>query len=369
MAYTDAQVRAALLAERREWRFRYDLLDQSGRVIGQPDVEPGGDVEYSDLADVQRTGKFVIRADADINYSTDRLRPQVSLLMDDGGWHSWSLGVFLLSSPVTRYGSAPKHQPREVTGYDQGLILRDDKVLDRYTIAAGANYLEEVRKLLTSAGLQSANLSADARTLPAAKEWEPGTPKYTIVNELLGAINYRSLWFDADGRPVAQPYQSPSEAPPLWTYAFDRKSLTLPGVTHTLDLTSVPNAFVMVVSEPDRDPLRAQYINTSPNSPTSTVNVGRTIVDYREGEDAADQATLDEKVKRAAESASQVYAQLSFSTTLMPIHGAADVILADFGIDGTGAETGPVRFRETKWSITMEVGAPMTHEARRVVTL
>lgn len=364
MSYTEAQISAALTAPAREWRFRYELLDRAGKVIGAPEVEPGAEIEYSDLADVQRTGKFIIRAENDINYATDRLRPWVDLLMLDGGWQSWPLGVFMLASPTTRYGSSPNRKPREVTGYDLGLTLRDDKVLDRFTLPAGANYLDEVRKILTSAGLPSSNISADSRTLPAAKEWDPGTPKYTIVNELMNALNYRSLFFDANGLPQAQPYRSPSEAAPLWRYEFGATSVTLPDVSHTLDLTSVPNAWVLVVSEPDREPLRSQYINTSPTSPTSTVNVGRTIVDYREGEEAANQATLDARVLRIAEAASQVYAQVEFTSTLMPIHGAGDVLVCDFGLDG-----GPARYRETSWKIKAQVGAPMEHKARRVVSV
>jgi hypothetical protein len=354
-------VAAALTGGSRSWRFRYELVDRTSLdVLGELEVE-AGKVAYSDLADVQRTGDFTIRDTSGVNFATDRLRPVASLRVG-GAWVDFPLGVFMLAAPTSVYGIAPRKSAQQVTGYDEGLVLRDDKVLDRYTVAAGANYLEEVGKLLESAGLDSSRLTADPRVLPAAREWDPGTAKFVIVNALLAAINYRSLFFDASGAPVAQPYASPSEAAPLWTYAFDELSVTLPGVAETLDLTSVPNVWVRVVSQPDTDPLRAQYVNDSPTSPTSTVRAGRTIVDYAEDSQAADQATLTAKVKAAAEAASQVYASTEFDTLLMPIHSAGDVLLLDVG-------NGVERYRETEWSLTLQAGSSMHHKARKVVNV
>ena len=253
---------------------------------------------------------------------------------------------------------------RSVEAYDQGVILRDDRVTDRYTVASGANYITAVKAVLDGAGINLQNLEANDKTLPAALDWEPGTSKLEIVNALLSAINYRPLWFNEDGHAIAQGYVSPSVAPTEYTYRNDMDSVLFPDVEETLELFDVPNKWVMVVSEPDRAVITSTYTNTAASSPTSTVSRGRTIVDFREDNEAADQTTLDAKVARIAFEASQVYGTVDFETAIMPMHSFADVIeleYTDMGID--------YKFAEHMWDFELRAGAPMNHSIRRVVTV
>lgn len=357
--YPPAAVAAALVAPSRSWRFRYSLLDPAYNVIGSPDVS-SCTVTYSDLSDIKRTAKMIVRDVADIDTATERIRPECSLLMPDGGWCTWPLGVFMLSAPTRRWAMTPNPGPRDVQCYDLQLILQDDKVTDRYTVAAGVRYTDAIVAVLASAGLPTATIAADDRTLPAAMEWDPGTPKGTIVNALLSPINFRPLQMDPNGLPRAVPYLSPSQAPITWTYDLSGASVLLPEIDETLDLTSVPNVWVQVVSSADRDELVSSYVNANPDSPTSTVAVQRQIVSYEQNSDAADQASLDAAVLAQAEADSQVYASVEFHTGLMPFHGAGDVYLLDYG-------QGPARYRETDWSFDCVAGTAMDHKARRVV--
>jgi hypothetical protein len=132
-----------------------------------------------------------------------------------------------------------------------------------------------------------------------------------------------------------------------------------------LDLFNVPNQWVMVVSEPELDPpLRSVYTNSDPASPTSTVRRQRTITDYREEQEAVDQASLDGKVARLAFEASQVYESIPFQTALMPIHSGNDVyrlVVSRLAINAA--------YVEHSWKMTMKAGVPMDHVARRVVTV
>lgn len=359
--YTPAQVAAQLVAPARSWRFRYRLLNRDGLVLGAPDVSDCT-VTYADLADVKRTADFTIRGGQDINFATERIQPLIQLRMPDGGWHEWPMGVFLMASPKQRKALYRTPAPREVTAYDLGLVLRDDKLLDRYTVQKGNRYLDGVIETLGSAQLPTTAISGNDKVVPAAMEWPPGTTKAQVINDLLGAINYRPLQFDGNGVPRVVPYQSPADAPPVWNYDLSAASVVLPGIDETLDLSSVANAWVLVVSQPDRAELRSTYVNDSTTSPTSTVNVQRRIVDYREEQDAADQATLNAKTRRLAEEASQVYAKVEWDTGMMPIHGAGDVLILDSG-------DGPNRYRETEWSMKLAAGEVMHHAARRVVTV
>lgn len=369
--YTTAQLSAALLASTRTWSFRYDVVAPDGSVRGQADVESAS-VANNDLADkAKRTGQFVISPRASINYFTDRLRPYALLRMPDGGWAEWPLGTFHLTTrgtrrAVTGQGSVP------VEAYDSLLVLDEDAVLDRYVVTAGTNYRTAVVSLLNGAGFPTTQIATTDKTLPAAKEWPPGTSKLEIVNTLLAGIDYKPLVMDALGVPTAGPYVDPLTAAVSWTYAVDRSSVIVPGVDVALDLWNVPNAWIATVSEPDRPVLTSVLVNSDPASILSTVSRGRTIVARVEPDagvanedgttEAVDQATLDAKVARVAAEASQQYQTADFATGLMPFHGSGDVCLIDYG-------DGPLRFREHEWSMELKAGGLMTHKFRRVVTL
>lgn len=364
-SYTEAQVVAQLHGVRR-LGFRYELLD--GSNVHKADLAGvvGGRVANNTFADIKRTAQFRLRDGLDdIDFAVDRIKPYVRLRMPAGDVIEWAQGVFLLSSP-SRATDAHGAVFRDIEAYDQLQVLRDDKFADRHTIAAGVNYItgaNAVKPILDSAGITLQNLTATDKTLPTAKEWPPGTSKLTAINELLDAINYYSLSFDERGRAVARPYVSPAVAATEYAYVADQRSVIYRGVEERLDLFEVPNRWVLVVSEPDRDPLRSVYTNSNADSPTSTVARGRTIVDFREVE-AADQLSLDAMASRVAFEASQVYESIQFETGIMPHHSDANVL--GFTFDGLGIDG---KFSETSWEMDLQIGARMTHSVRRVVSV
>lgn len=275
----------------------------------------------------------------------------------------WPQGVYLPTSP-TRDADANGVVVRDVQAYDQLLVLRDDKVDNRTAAASGTRYTDQVRTFLTGAGITNVNITPSSTVIPVTKEWEPGTTKLAIVNDLLAAINYESLYFDEDGVAIARPYVSPQDRPPEFTYAADERSVIAQPLRQTLDLFAVPNKWTLVVSDPDRPVLTSTASNNDPASPTSTVSRGRTIVDFRTEQDAADQAALDAKVARLAFEASQVFEEINFPTALMPIHSHNDVyalVYPDLGVSE--------RYSERAWELPLQAGATMAHTIRRVVTV
>jgi len=169
---------------------------------------------------------------------------------------------------------------------------------------------------------------------------------------------------DENGIPVAEPYISPQDRASEHTYKNDSSSVIFPDPQEHLDLFSVPNEWVLVTSEPDRPVLVSSYTNDNPNSPTSTVNRGITVTDFRQEEIAADQAALDAKVQRIAFEASQIYQQVEFRTAIMPMHSDFDVFTLEYTDLGISA-----KFSEVSWSMDLKVGAEMTHRIRRVVEI
>jgi len=197
-----------------------------------------------------------------------------------------------------------------------------------------------------------------------AKEFEIGSSKLTAINQLLSEINYTSLWVDEYGFFTAQPYIIPADREAEYTYKNDQMSIIHPGSVLEEDLFSVPNKWVLVASNPERAPLRSIYVNNSPTSKTSTINRGRTIVDYREVDDVYDQETLDARVKRIAYEASQIYGKFIFETAIMPHHSYLDILHIEHS--GHGVEA---KFTETSWTLQLSHAGRMRHETRRVIQI
>lgn len=358
--YQASDVLDALHASRRTIAFRYDRMNELNQKIEDLDGVMSGSVENNYLADIKRTAKFQFDLGVNMDWGKDRIRPWFRLLMPDGGWAEWPLGIFLPTSPTRQIRGAGG--TREIEAYDQLLVLRDDKVESRYVIPTLSNYVEEIRLLLESSGVTTINISASTASLPTAREWEPGTSKLRIVNDLLGAINYTSLSFDAFGAAVAQPYSSPEGRPTGVTYEANERSLLEPDISHTIDYFEIPNKWVLVMSEPEVS-FSSTYTNTNPNSPTSTVSRGRTITHF-EAVEASDQTALDELAARMAFEASQVFETIEFSSALMPHHGDGDIVELKHSASGISA-----RYTEHTWSLELSAGSSMKHSLRRVVTV
>lgn len=360
--YSDDEVIDALSGHRgtRVMAYRFDRLNELNTYVEPVDVMVNASVSNNALADIKRTAKFTLLDTSAINYLKDRIQPWARLRMPDDGFVEWPLGVFLLSTPTRSLG-ANGVVTREVEAYDQLLVLRDDTVSDRYSVAAGVLYTDAISAI--SFGLAS-SIVPSTLALPATMEWEPGTTKSRILNDLLAAINYESAWFDELGRLVCRPYQSPAVRAPEYHYAANEVSVITGNVDQTLDLFDVPNKWVLVKSEPDQAPLIGTFTNTSPTSPTSTVSRGRVISDIRTEQDAADQATIDALAERAGFNASQVFEQVKFTTASMPMHSNADVL--NLALPGLAISD---KYSEQTWELPLKSGARMTHTARRIVQL
>jgi hypothetical protein len=360
--YTEAQVIAALHSPNRQIAFRYDLLDSSNKFKKALTTVTAASIANNSETVIKRTAKFTLRDDTAINYLSDRIKPWVRIKMTDGGWAEFPQGVFLLSTPPRKEDTTGTY--REIEAYDLLQLLTDDKVDTRYTVASGINYITAVGTVLTGASIADQNLTPTTLTLPADRDWEPGTIKLQIINDLLSAINYYSLEFNENGQAVAKPYISPSARASEYAYKNDSTSVIFPGVEQHIDLFAIPNKWVLVKSEPDSGVLIGSYTNTNPSSPTSTVSRGRTIISYQSKVEAADQATITALAARAAYEASQVYEAVPFETAIMPFHSNADCLTLEHTRLGIYA-----KFEEVSWSFDFTPGARMKHELRRTVTI
>lgn len=345
----------------RNIRFRYDLLDKNDDKKGELSTVMDGEVSLSAFAQIKRTAKFTIKDSSIIDWFSDRIQPIVEVKVKNE-WVEYPLGVFLLSSPVREDQNNEIY--REIEAYDKLVILRDDKFLERYTVTSGTNYIDAVISILQSANISKWNIEQTDQTLPTDIEFDPGTNKLKAVNKLLSAINFNQLHVDVNGFFISMPYRSPDIRSSEYIYKDDDLSVTYNGMQEELDIYDTPNSWVAVLSDPEREPLSSNYTNDNENSPTSTVNRGRTIVDFREVDNIADQSALDSYVQRIAFEASQVYGKIEFETAIMPMHDYMDIVQIDYSpleING--------KYTETSWTIPLKVGGRMRHSVRAVVNI
>lgn len=365
-SHTEAEVRTALLGKTgsRKFTFRYELLDTSNDKILDLDNIISCKVENNFLADIKRKALFTVRDDGIINFLIDRIKPWIRLHLSPYGaddYVEWPQGVFILSTP-SRSSDNIHRVTREVEGYDLIQVYSDDLVQDRYAVASGTNYVTAIETLL---GSVDKNVTATTKTLTTTKEWEPGTAKQQIINDLASAINYESLSADENGAMIIKPYVLPEDRAEEWTYADDDESLIIPGVEQTLDLFNQFNHFVLVVSNPDQAAMVATYTNDDPTSPLSTVRRGRTITDFRTlEEESVDQATLNAKVERIAFESTRIFEAINFTTGMMPIHSGSDVFRIAFSPLAINA-----KYSDHTWEMEFKAGATMAHTARRVVVV
>ncbi|MDF2609042.1 MAG: hypothetical protein K0R92_516 [Lachnospiraceae bacterium] len=350
------------LQSNREIKYEYDLLNKEDKKIGAlSEVE--GSYSFNSEAVIKGTGRFILNEKEykNIDFLSERIKPYYCLKVGSE-WIRWAQGIYLMNSPDRNEQDGGIY--RNIEAYDKSIILKEDKVDTRYFIAAGTIYTDAVRDLILSSGINKISIQESSLVLTVDKEYEIGTSKLDIINNLLNSINYNSVWFDNNGFCVVRKYINPKERSYEFVYKTDNNSITTYGSSETIDAFSIPNKFIRYVENPETDYMISIFINDKASNPLSTVSRGRTITDIEAINDIPDQATLDDYVKRIANEKSKVIGGIKFNTLPMPHHSFLDCLY----IKNTTLDISE-KFIETAWSINTSVNGLMSHTCRKVVEL
>lgn len=349
-----------ILHNNREISFRYNLLNYNDIKIGEL-ISEGSTVGLNSLAQIKRKGSFSFKENElkDIDWLNDRVQPVYIL----NKTYEYPLGVFIISSPTRKLRN--KSIFRNVEAYDTSLILLEDRFDTRYRILANTNYVTAITQIISSSGIWKINIPYIDAIVKTDREFEIGTSKLEAINYLLQEINYTSVWVDELGNITANPYVLPTDRLVEYTYKNNEMSIILPNTSiEEIDLFSVANKWVVVATNPETEALISRYTNDNGGSPTSTVNRRRTIVDYREVDDIANQAILDEYVRRIAYETSNVYGKFIFDTAIMPHHSYMDALFCEHSVLGVKN-----KYIETSWEMDLQAGGKMSHNCRRVIQI
>lgn len=353
-----------MLKTHRKIKFEYDFLSNSEQYIRSVS-SCSGTVSYNSEAEIMGTLQIQFSRNEvpELDKHVDmRVIPKMSV-WSPKGWLPYQLGIYIMTTPTKNKDNSVITV--DATCYDYGVVLQQDCVTDRYFVAAGTNYISAVRSLLTSAGIYKINISNVDAAIGEDIEYEIGTSKLTIINELLAAVNYTPIHFDNTGFAISERYIEPMGRSTDHSYSAGKDSIILPGGSQSNDVYDIPNVIVRYCDSPDNEEtIYSQYINNNPASPLSTVSRGRNIVDVESVENIADQDTLDAYTRRVAIEKYQITDTIAISTALMPNHGYQDCVFIDnldFGYSN--------KYIEYAWSMPLQVGGAMTHDLRKVVQI
>ena len=375
MTFTTNELDAALRADARVVRFRYEIFEPTGESKGYlAGVRTDdGVLNYNYLAEIKRTGNITIDLIEDVpdgwinadqvDYLEDQIQIWFELKMPDGTWNPWSLGFYIMNSGDRQFVDG--NVRRTVDLYDRLLVPRQRKAYRRWFYDIGANPINEVQLLLDTAMNMAYDIPDVAKTLTARLEWDAGVTNLVIINGLLDSVNYGSLFADVDGVLKSFQYILPEDREIDIEYLMDDFSVISEEMLDTFELFDVPNHFVMTVSQPDQPEVTAGWSNNDPRSPTSIPNRGGIVITlYRSNTDAVDAATLQDRVIQMAAEFSKAVSSIDFTTANMPNHGEASAIWLEHpGLDIKGL------YIEEEWKMELKPGGRMTHKARRMVPI
>lgn len=291
------------------WSFR--LLDSEDRPLGDLDGVTGGSAEIVAQSVLGGSGNLSLDHRRDIDWMSHR----VQAVFHDGDV-SWPVGTYLLSSPKET------HTPFGVT-YDVGLLTKmnipsEDTVEDRFSVTTGTPIIPTVVSLLESTGETRIAVTESDSALTAALTWDAGTPKLTIINDLLQAAGYWSLWCDGSGLFRVEPYTNPADRPVSFHFEHGEASVHFPDWEREQDHTSVPNRFVAVgQGDEDEPPLVGVATNEDPESPYSYQSRGRWITATEDGVEGETQAIFDQYAARKLREAMTPVARLNVTHAML----------------------------------------------------
>lgn len=338
----------------RELDFEYELYSKDNVFKKMLYNIENAQVDYGSLTRLKYSARIIMTEDDEIDYLNDMIK--VICVINE---EKTPIGQFLFSSPKRKIGDL--EVTRDCECYSKLKILDDDKTESRFTVLAGTNAVNEVKRIIGNS--YPFSIPDSSLTTSTDKDWEIGTPKLDIINDLLSVINYNSLTVDNNGVFISSPYVLPTDREVEVIYEDNEYSIINPDLEEDIDLYDVPNVIVRYTNSAEiNPPLIAVYENNNPSSPTSTVKRGRKIVSAEEVSDVADLQTLQLITKKNAYEMNDKYSYVEFRTAINPVHGYLTCIqLKAYDINN--------KYIETEWSMDCQTGGEMRHKARRIINI
>ena len=343
---------------KRELEFKYTVLRNGADYCNiDPVFGTMPTISMQDSGEIKTSlaGVFYDPGDK-VDWLTDEIQP---IIIIDGVEHK--LGIYLPGTVECAEDNTSKTV--SIEAYDRCWRVQTRCAETLRYFAQGLNYLDVVVSLLTDAGITSVAKVSTTHSLTEGREdWNIGATNISIVNELLAEINYKQLWFDADGAARLEPAaQATAENIQHILDDTNIKSLMLPGIRKSTDIYAAPNVFLCVCSNADKSgPMSAIAENTNPQSALSIARRKRRITQVVNVNNIASQTELESYAKRLVTSSMMRGETVNVETCLLPGYGVNDVVGLRYG-DFMAICV------EKAWTMTLGIGGTMQHTLERVI--
>ena len=262
-------------------------------------------------------------ASIDINESLGECYLRVYLItIQNGVREKHPLGTFLVQTPASAFDGRVRSVSMDA--YTPLLELKEGQPPIGYSVPKGENIMSIVNRLSRE------HLRApivDARSdeklyydfiADTSDTW------LTFIRDL--ASNAKHIFtLDEMGRVLFSPKQDTASLQPVWTYTDDNSSILMPNLNMEHDLYGIPNVVEVIYSN-SSEHYYARVVNDDPNSPISTVNRGREIVQRVTDPDLIGDPT-ENQIQLYAEQLLRELSSLEYSVTYT--HGYCPVNIGD----------------------------------------
>lgn len=323
----------------RLWRANANnerLEEISGQILsGKVNMSVDRDVKWSFACTLKGTGYERLTP------FVDYLAPTLTVNYPDGTRVSGQLGLYVVApSPETHTASG---YTVTITAADPTWLLSIQGFKDPYTIQDTSNIVTAVRGILDGAGVARYSIPPSARALAVDTTWDTTASKLKIVNELLEAAGYYSLYADLHGVLTSGPYQDIKRVRVARTIAANGtgEDQTIVGaVKLDPETDKFRNRFVVVMDNPRRPVIRSVVNITHPLNPLGQWNIGVRTRKLRR-RCLVGQGAADDLAKRLAREYSTLYERVSLSILPDPQRDVHEILaLAVYADDGDPVAVG-----------------------------
>lgn len=241
-------------------------------------------------------------------------------------------GTFFATTPQSSWSGATRSGTADM--YSVLWILQQNRIVETYTVEAGANALALARDLAQGNGNNlTVVATASDKRVNTSHTWDAGTTYLEIVNWLLDFAGFSSAGVDAYGNVCMTPYVAPADKSPIVIFSDTLDSVSEPSFTHELDTFEVPNKVTVICSNAESEPMVAHAVNDDPESPYSITARGKVLTRVETVSDIADMSALQARAEELLLSAMSVVESIEIGHSYQPFQ-VGDAILMDYSKAG-----------------------------------
>ena len=236
------------------------------------------------------------------------------------------LGTHLCQT--TGEGFDGKTKSITLDAYTPLLELKDNRPPIGYSLASGINILNVATSIVSENCRAPVIGGSSDKTLPTPFVSELNDTWFSFLSDLLACAGY-FLDCDEMGRVLFVPYQDSNSLQPVWKFDDNNSSILQPDFDIDRDLYGIPNVVEVVYTKDTQGTndtnnrfIYSRAVNDDPNSPSSTVNRGREIVQRINNPEIygePDQIQLDNYARQALRDLSSLEYTVTYTHAYCPV--------------------------------------------------